>query len=102
LEWYWESRPDVLETLTTSLADTYQAFPVGYRYKYSNIGYDVLGRIIEVIRGIEPQAQNSAGGWPYYMKDKILNPIGMNNTAFGSDPLLYGTDSELDIAMGYY
>jgi hypothetical protein len=26
----------------------------------------------------------------------------MNNTAFGSDPLLYGTDSTLNIAMGYY
>jgi CubicO group peptidase (beta-lactamase class C family) len=102
LEWYWESRPDVLETLTTSLADTYQAFPVGYRYHYSNIGYDVLGRIIEVMRGIEPPSQNSAGGWPYYMKDAILDPIGMNNSAFGSDPLLYGTDSRLNIAMGYY
>jgi CubicO group peptidase (beta-lactamase class C family) len=102
LEWYWESRPDVLETLTTSLADSYQAFPVGYRYKYSNIGYDVLGRIIEVMRGIEPPSQNTAGGWPYYMKDAILNPIGMNNSAFGSDPLLYGRDSRLNVAMGYY
>jgi hypothetical protein len=102
LEWYWEARPYVLETLTASLADTYQAFPVGYRYKYSNIGYNVLGRIIEVIRGIEPPAPNSAGGWPYYMKDEILNPIGMYNTAFGSDQLLYGTDSRLNIAMGYY
>jgi CubicO group peptidase (beta-lactamase class C family) len=102
LEWHWESRPDVLETLTTSLADGYQAFPVGYRYKYSNIGYNVLGRIIEVMRGIEPPSQNSPGGWPYYMKDRILAPMGMNNTAFGSDQLLYGTDSRLNIAMGYY
>jgi CubicO group peptidase (beta-lactamase class C family) len=102
LEWYWESRPNVLETLTTSLADTYQAFPVGYRYKYSNIGYNVLGRVIEVMRGIVPPSQDSAGGWPYYMKDAILDPIGMNNSAFGSAPLLYGTDSRLNIAMGYY
>jgi len=51
------SSANVLETLTTSLADTYQAFPVGYRYKYSNIGYERLGRIIEVMRGIEPQHQ---------------------------------------------
>ena len=102
LEWYWESRPDVLETLTASLADTYQAFPAGYRYKYSNIGYNVLGRIIEVMRGIEPPSQDSAGGWPYYMKEAVLNPIGMNDTAFGSESLLYGTDSGLDIAMGYY
>ena len=102
LEWYWESRPDVLETLTASLSETYQAFPVRYRYKYSNIGYNVLGRIIEVMRGVEPPSQNSAGGWPYYMKNVILNPIGMNNTAFGSDSLLYGTDSRLNTAMGYY
>jgi hypothetical protein len=26
----------------------------------------------------------------------------MNNTAFGSDSLLYGTDSRLNVAMGYY
>ena len=102
LEWYWEARPDVLKTLTASLDDAYQAFPVGFRYKYSNIGYNLLGRIIEVIRGIEPPAPNVAGGWPYYMRDEILIPIGMNNTGFGSDPLLYGRDSKLNVAMGYY
>jgi CubicO group peptidase (beta-lactamase class C family) len=53
LEWYWESQPDVLKAQTDSLADAYQAFPVGYRYKYSNIGYNILGRLIEVIRGIK-------------------------------------------------
>ena len=102
LDWYWEARPDVLATLTDSLADAYLAFPVGYRYKYSNIGYDILGRIIEVVRGIEPPAQNSPGGWPYHMRDEILLPLGMNNTGFGSDPLLYGRDSALSVAMGYY
>ncbi len=102
LGWYWEARPDVLKTLTDSLADAYQAFPVGYRYKYSNIGYNVLGRMIEVIRGIEPPDINAAGGWPYYMRDQVLVPIGMEDSAFGSDPLLYGRDSRLSIAMGYY
>ena len=102
LEWYWESRPDVLKAETDSLANAYQAFPVGYRYKYSNIGYNVLGRLIEVIRGIELPDPSAVSGWPYYMKDEILFPLGMNDTGFGSDPLLYGRDSALNVAMGYY
>jgi CubicO group peptidase (beta-lactamase class C family) len=102
LEWYWESWPDVLEAKTDSLTNAYQAFPVGYRYKYSNIGYNVLGRLIEVIRGIEPPDPRAVSGWPYYMRDQILMPMEMNDTAFGSDQLLYGTNSELDTAMGYY
>jgi len=102
LEWYWESRPDVLKTKTDSLANAYQAFPVGYRYKYSNIGYNVLGRLIEVMRGIELPDPSAISGWPYYMADELLIPMEMNDTAFGSDQLLYGTNSKLDIAMGYY
>ena len=102
LEWYWEARPDVLTALTDSLEDAYQAFPVGYRYKYSNIGYNVLGRLIEVVRGIEPPDINSAGGWPYYMRDNTLDPVGIEDTSFGSYPLLYGKDGPLDTAMGYF
>ncbi|MCJ7471491.1 MAG: beta-lactamase family protein [Actinobacteria bacterium] len=102
LQWYWEAHPNIFAAMTNSLADSYQAFPVGYRYKYSNIGYNILGRIIEVMREIEPPSEESAGGWPYYMRDEILLPIGMDNTGFGSDQLLYGRDSELNVAMGYY
>ena len=102
LGWYWEARPDVLKAQVDSLAETYQAFPVGYRYKYSNIGYNLLGRLIEVVRGIVPTVQDSAGGWPYYMKDEVLKPLGMEDSAFGSDMLLWGKEPELDVAMGYY
>jgi len=102
LSWYWEARPNVLKTVTDSLADAHQAFPVGYRYKYSNIGYDILGRIIEVIRGIEPPAPEAISGWPYYMSDELLIPMGMKDTAFGSDSLLYGKAPTLNVAMGYY
>lgn len=75
---------------------------MGCRYKYSNIGYSVLGRIIEVIRGIEPPSEESAGGWHCYMRDEVLLPMGMNNTGFGSDQLLYGKNSKFNIAMDYY
>jgi len=102
LSWYWEARPNVLKTVTDSLADAHQAFPVGYRYKYSNIGYDILGRIIEVIRGIESPSPEAVSGWPYYMSDELLIPMGMKDTAFGSDPLLYGKAPTVNVAMGYY
>ena len=102
LEWYWDARPDILKAQTDSLADTHQAFPAGYRYKYSNIGYNLLGRMIEVMRGIEPPAENSAGGWPYYMRDELLIPIGMKDSGFGSELLLYGRNPRLNVAMGYY
>jgi len=36
------------------------------------------------------------------MRDEILIPLGMNDTAFGSDPLLYGRDPTRNVAMGYY
>ncbi len=102
LAWYWESFPDVLKAQTDSLTNAYQAFPAGYRYKYSNIGYNVLGRLIEVIRVIEPPDPKAVSGWPYYMSDQILVPMEMNDSAFGSDQLLYETNSKLDITMGYY
>jgi CubicO group peptidase (beta-lactamase class C family) len=102
LEWYWESQPDVLKAQTDSLANAYQAFPVGYRYKYSNIGYNILGRLIEVIRGIKLPGPGAISGWPYYMSDQLLIPMGMKDTAFGSDPLLYGKAPTLNVAMGYY
>ena len=102
LSWNWDVRPYVLKALTDSLSDSYQAFPVGQRYKYSNIGYNILGRIIEVVNGVEPPAEITAGGWPYYMKDELLIPMDMCDTEFGSEPLLYGLQFTTDVAMGYY
>lgn len=100
--WYWDARPDILKAQTDSLAETYQAFPVGYRYKYSNAGYNVLGRIIEVVREIKPPVEGSAGGWPYYMNEEVLQTLGMNDSSFGSRMLLYGEQPRLAVAMGYH
>ena len=43
--------PNVLADLVTSLEDCYQTYPVGYRYKYSNVGFDLLGYLVEETRG---------------------------------------------------
>jgi CubicO group peptidase (beta-lactamase class C family) len=64
---------NVLGNLVTSLSNCYQTYPVGYRYHYSNIGFDLLGYLIEEMRG-KP--------FPDYLRDELLLPIGMENSAF--------------------
>lgn len=48
-------------------------FEPGTRWDYSNIGYDTLGRIIEVVTG-KPYDQ--------YLHDTIFEPLGMQDTFF--------------------
>ena len=100
--WHWEVIPDVLKNQTESVADLYQAFPVGYRYKYSNLGYNILGRVIEVLRAVAPPASNAPGALPYYIEEFLLDPIGMTDTGLGSRALLYGETDAQDTAVGYY
>jgi CubicO group peptidase (beta-lactamase class C family) len=76
-----------LEDIVKSLKDQYVAYPVGYRYKYQNVGCSLLGRIIEVVTGSE---------FADYMQDNILNPIGMNDSSFLSSPEIQGK-----LARGY-
>jgi CubicO group peptidase (beta-lactamase class C family) len=68
--WLRDSPGDhnVLGTLVESLKDCHMAFPVSYRYKYSNIGPDTLGFIIQEMRGKR---------FPDYMKESLLSvPAG--------------------------
>jgi len=53
---------------------------------YSNLGYMVLGAVIEKVSGM---------GYEEYIQGNILKPLGMNNTAF-----LYTTQMEGKIAAG--
>ena len=61
---------NVLRELVESVKDCHMAFPVGYRYKYTNIGPDILGYIIQAIDyrpGISQcrqRTQSQAGGNP--------------------------------------
>ena len=102
LLWDWSTRPLVLDAQMKSLKDSYMVYPVGYRYKYSNIGYNTLARMIERVRGLEPPAENTAGAFPYYMQENFFNPLGMPDTSFGSNNLMYGVPSDNPKAMGYY
>ena len=48
-------------------------FEPGTRWDYSNIGYDTLGRIIEIVSG-KPYDQ--------FLQDNVFEPLGMQDTFF--------------------
>jgi len=77
-----------LDKFEKSTADCYMAYPVAYRYKYSNLGYNLLGRVIE---------QNRNAGFSSFMKDHLLHDLGMRNSTFSFSDI---SDPEL-IAKGY-
>ena len=77
-----------LERFERSVSDCFMAFPAGYRYKYSNLGYDLLGRIIE---------ENRGESFPEFMRENLLYDIGMKNSSFSTTNL---PDHGL-IAKGY-
>ena len=77
-----------LKELVDFLPDEYVSYPVGYRYQYSNLGFTILGRIIEVVTGSE---------FTVYMQENILNPLGMGESSFLSSPAIKGK-----MGMGYY
>ncbi|MBK5114446.1 MAG: beta-lactamase family protein [Candidatus Heimdallarchaeota archaeon] len=87
--WYFDSGVNILRDYVSSLKHSSLAFPTGYRFKYSNIAYNILGRIIEILR---PSI------FPFYMRDDLLREIGMNQSSFLSIDVA-PTD---DIAVGYY
>ncbi|QCB55786.1 class A beta-lactamase-related serine hydrolase [Sphingopyxis sp. PAMC25046] len=61
-----------------SISDTWLRFPVGDRYRYSNLGYDLAGHIVERVAGI-PYAE--------WLRRRIFEPLGMSSST--ADPAVY-------------
>jgi CubicO group peptidase (beta-lactamase class C family) len=56
-----------------SISDTWLRFPVGYRLAYANLGTDLAAHILQVRSGVP---------FPRYVKEKVLDPIGMTHSSF--------------------
>jgi CubicO group peptidase (beta-lactamase class C family) len=69
------------------LKDAYVANPPGFIHSYSNVGFCVLGSVIEKASGMS---------YEQYMQEQILAPLGMRNAAYTSSSL----DQE-SMAMAY-
>ncbi len=73
-----KSEPGALDLLPLkSAVDSYAAEPLlfqpGAKYSYSNEGFNIAGRIIEVVSGM-----------PYdtFLQKRLLGPLGMSDTTF--------------------
>ena len=62
---------DALERSVDALAEVAPAYGPGERWEYSNLNYQILGRLIEVVSGQEFSA---------YMTSNILEPVGMGHS----------------------
>lgn len=74
---------DAVERLVALLSGTPQLFPPGAMWSYNNAGYCVLGRIVEVLRGM-----------PYgtALRTDLAVPLGLHHIATCADEaILYGT-----------
>jgi len=74
--WNWgslETDDGALERYVRSLSDKQLNFDPGERYSYSSMAYDVLGDVI---------AKASGQTFEVYVKQRILNPLGMRESTF--------------------
>lgn len=79
----FDSRPDTFAEHILSISDTWLRYPVGYRYSYSNLGIDLAGWIVEKKSGV-PFAK--------YVRDKVLAPLGMNDSTLDVEAILKAED----------
>jgi CubicO group peptidase (beta-lactamase class C family) len=67
----WSEQP--FTAVAAKLREEYAAFPPNLVFSYSNVGYTVLGHMVEKVSGL-PYAQ--------YMQSRVLVPLGMTRSAF--------------------
>jgi CubicO group peptidase (beta-lactamase class C family) len=74
LKGMWSDQP--FTAVAGKLAEEYAAFPPNLVFSYSNVGYTLLGHMVQEVSGI-PYRQ--------YMRERIFQPVGMDSTGFISD-----------------
>ncbi len=84
-------RPDIdPAALMTNLNQVDPLYDFRTTYRYSNLGYVVLG---------EAMRQATGQTWDALVRDRILNPLGMSSTNFGPAGLETAADSALPYAL---
>ena len=88
-----ESNPATEEMLITFLLERGLDFDPGTAYSYSNMGYLILGEIIEEVSGLS---------YEDYVKQNILHPLGIFDMHLGKNLLADKMERELEyIGEGY-
>lgn len=84
---YFDASEPTAEATVASLADCVRVHPPNTQSKYSNSGVTVVGRAVEALSG-----QSFAD----YQRTLVLQPLGMEHSAFIREPRLNG-----ELARGY-
>lgn len=84
----WAQRAEPLSLLAVDLKDDYLVAPPQSFYKYSDLDYSLLGRVVE-----------KKTGRPFgrAMRDNLLRPLGMKDSTFDLTPGVRGR-----MAQGYF
>ena len=82
----YDSRPTTFSEHVLSISDTWLRYPVGYRYSYSNMGIDLAGHILE---------KKTGKPFPSYIREKVLAPLGMNDSTLDTTTILKAEDRAL-------
>jgi D-alanyl-D-alanine carboxypeptidase len=86
------TKPILAETLLAEYAGAKLDFEPGERWSYSNTGYTLLGHVVAKVSG-KPFGQ--------FLKERILDPLGMSHSAFEPGPEVKGqTKGYTSFALG--
>ena len=80
------------EAHVRSISDTWLRFPVGERYRYSNLGVDLAGYVLQQRSGV-PFAE--------WLKAELFRPLGMNDTTVETDVYARRTNRAVGHEAGY-
>ncbi len=88
LKGMWSRKPGPFTDVVNLIKDEYVAYPPGLVYSYSNLGYTLLGHVVQKVSGRE---------YASYIEESFLRPLGMTHSGF-SPPL----DSMRILSKAYY
>jgi len=79
------------EDRVKSLYGSWLKCPVGQGYSYSGAGYDLAAYVIQAVSGIP---------FEQYIKEQILNPLGMANSTLNQDDIRNNTNRAIGHTIG--
>ncbi len=73
----WGARPKPFASVVQSLHDEYAVYPANLLFSYSNVGFTLLGTVVETVSGV-PYAE--------YLDQALLQPMGMRQSSISHGP----------------
>ena len=81
----WSASPHTLQEELVFFGDKPLDFEPGSKFEYSNSNYEVLGAILEKVSG---------KGYGDLLRERIFEPLGMNDSGLDSDDLILARRAE--------